>query len=497
MSLMNPSVEKDERSWRSDPAGRFIALLTTLVAGIILGIQYWTPNKRVIPVVVAIGVFGIAWRLSMMAAVNLLVFLLPYPKGTVFGSTNLAFILLVFVIWLLRVSLRMNPRPRSTPVDLPIAAFLLWGVLSFYNIQNEVALGKGLSNYLLLVASVIYFYLIINNVRTPRDLERFNQAQLITAFGIFVFAFIETRFPGRVIIPGLIDFTATTGSEFNTRDVRVGSSFRDYELLSEYCGLMFLLCVFHLVRARTQISALILSLLTLFALYTMFTTVTRGVIIALALALPIAFYSMRKRLNPVKFITAVSGILALAIVMNAFVATYTNTGDLFLRLSETKVVHGVMPEAREETWTNAWNRALVHPILGQGPYYDEMVGYSWYWPHNVYLYIANLYGFPGLIFFLTLMFGIWRLIRPTTDDIRHESYPDAFMILARTQFVMFALNELKIDFLRNPIYQFQVWQLFGTWTVAYLVSREHGLLARNQRSEPSPAPSPAPLRAAS
>ena len=43
--------------------------------------------------------------------------------------------------------------------------------------------------------------------------------------------------------------------------------------------------------------------------------------------------------------------------------------------------------------------------------------------------------------------------------------------------VVFVLNELKIDYLRNPIYQFQVWVLFGTWTAAYLVSRDHGVRA--------------------
>ena len=47
---------------------------------------------------------------------------------------------------------------------------------------------------------------------------------------------------------------------------------------------------------------------------------------------------------------------------------------------------------------------------------------------------------------------------------------------------MFMLNELKIDYLRNPIYQFQVWQFFGTWTAAYLISMQHGVRAQTSQA---------------
>jgi O-antigen ligase len=197
------------------------------------------------------------------------------------------------------------------------------------------------------------------------------------------------------------------------------------------------------------------------------------------MALPYLFFTIRRTLNPVRFVSAVTAIIVLAISMNFVVAKYTNSGDMFERLATTKVVHGVVPEAREGAWTNAWNRIWVHPILGQGPYYDELEGHEFWWPHNVYLFIANLYGFPGLGLYLALLFGLWTIMRPKVDDLRHPSYADAYLIVARTQLIMFALNELKIDYLRNPIYQFQVWQMFGTWTAAYLVARDHGVGSRH------------------
>lgn len=482
MVYVNAPSDPGHKSWRLDPFGRLVELITVVVVGVMLGLQYWAPNQRVIPVLLATAVFGIAWRLSMSAAINVLVFLLPYPKGTVFGSTNLALIMMVFVLWLLRLSLRTTATARSSPLDIPILGMLLWYVLSFYNVRNDFALERALQNFELFGACIVMYYLIINCVRTQKDLERLHHAQMVTAIGVFAVAAWEARHAGQILIPGLLDFTTTGGHDFNTRDVRVGASFRDYELLSEYCGMMFLLVAFQLVRARTQLRLWVLGAFTLFSVYTMFTTVTRGVIIALMVTLPTLFYTIRRRLNPVKFMTAVAMILVLAITMNFVVSKFTNSGDMFERLGTTKVVHGVVPEAREGAWTNALNRTFVHPILGQGPYYGPLEGYELWWPHNVYLFITNLIGYPGLLFFLMLLGGLAMLLRPVVDDLRHKSYADAYLIVARTQLFLFMLNELKIDYLRNPIYQFQVWMIFGTWTAAYLVSMEHGVRAKTAQA---------------
>lgn len=484
----HPTDASGTRRHTPDILSRAFGWLMLCGLGVLLGIQYWTPNKRVIPVVVALIVFGIAWRLDMVAALSVLVFLLPYPKGTVFGSTNIAFVLLIFLIWLLRVSLRMSPRARSSPVDLPIFLLVLWYILSFYNVRDAYALSQAFQNFALFLACLMLFYMLVNNIRTPQDLKRLHHAQLVTALLVFLVAALESRTAGKIIIPGVLDFHGTMGSAFNTRDVRVGASFRDYELLSEYCGITFLLILFLWVRAKSQTQRVVLGLFALFNLYTMFTTVTRGIIVSLGVVLPYLFYVIRRHLNPVKFMTAASAIVVLALGMNWAVSEFTNTGDVFKRLGETKVVHGVVPEARAGPWLNALNRALVNPILGQGPYYTDMEGYDLVWPHNVYLYIANLIGFPGLLFFLALLFGLAKVLRPVVDDLRHASYADAYLIIARIQLFMFALNEMKIDYLRNPIYVFQVWMWFGTWAAAYLVSRDHGVRAGKYAERPETPP---------
>jgi len=63
----------------------------------------------VIAVLAAAVMFGITWRIDLVSGIGVLVLALPYPRGTVFGSTNLALVLLLVVIWLLR---RRCARPR-------------------------------------------------------------------------------------------------------------------------------------------------------------------------------------------------------------------------------------------------------------------------------------------------------------------------------------------------------------------------------------------------
>src|SRR5262249_1789942 len=115
MGLLSPPATRRETGPPADMVNRVLRFVATVATGVVMGIEYWNPNKRVIPVLAALLIFGVAWRLSMTAAINVMVFLLPYPKGTVFGNTNLAFILIVLVIWLLRIALRMSPPARPSP----------------------------------------------------------------------------------------------------------------------------------------------------------------------------------------------------------------------------------------------------------------------------------------------------------------------------------------------------------------------------------------------
>jgi hypothetical protein len=475
VSRSRPAAPPHPRGLVSPLAARLNRVIEWLLiagAGVLLGQQYVYPDKRVIPLMISVIVLGVAWRLDMLTGIMILVVALPYPRGTVFGTTNLAFVLMLVIFWLVRVSTRQIAAPRSSPIDLPLIGLVTLYILSFGNVHSSQYLDFALRNFELFLGSVFMYFLITNNVQTERDLVRLHDAQLLSALLVFLLGLWELNHPGQPFIKGWFGFEHTVGTEFSTRNVRIGSAFFDYELLSEYSAITLLLAVFRWLRAKSNNERWLYIAFVVLNVFILFATVTRGAILSLLLTLPVLLWTVRRRLKVVPFTIAACGLLSLFLGMNFFVAHFTRSGDMFSRLAGTKVVGGWMPDSRADAWTNAWGRALVHPFVGQGPYYWDMAGFHRTWPHNIYLYYANIVGFIGLAFFLIMMFQFFRMTRPRTDDLVGAPYAQAFLIIAQAQCFLFAVNEFKIDYLRNPIYQMVVWVMFSVWTAAYRIAHD-------------------------
>lgn len=484
---MPPSTAATSRSRHVESplaarVNRWLQGLLVVAAGVLIGTQYVYPDKRMIPLLISVVVVGIAWRLDTLAGIGLLVVALPFPRGTVFGTTNIAFILMLVIFWLVRVSTRQLAPPRRSPIDLPLVGLFIVYILSFNSVRDPVELDLSFRNFVLFVGSVFMYFLITNNVHSERDLKRLHDAQLVSALSIFLLGLWELNHPGQDFIPGWFGFQHTVGTEFSTRNVRIGSAFFDYELLSEYSALTLLLAAFRWARAKHNTERLLYVAFMLLNVFILFATVTRGSMVSLALALPVLLWTLRRRLKVVPLTIATTAALAVFLGMNFFVAHFTRSGNLFARLEGTKLVGGWMPDSRAGAWTNAWARALVHPLVGKGPHYGTLAGYDPTWPHNVYLYYANIVGFIGLAFFLVMLVRFWQMTRPRTDDLTSGPYADSFLIVAHTQFALFVINEFKIDYLRNPTYQMVVWVMFSAWTAAYRVA--HDSAARVRASGP-------------
>lgn len=449
---------------------RIAAVLIILGLGVVLGSQYMEPNKRILSVAAAVIVIGMAWRIDMVSGIGVMILALPYPRGTTFGSTNIALILLLLVIYLLRLSQREVAGPRRTPADAPIAAFFLAVVVSFYNVASVRNLYFALQNFELFVGTLLMFFLIVSNVRDTRDLQRLHAFQTVAALSVFLVALWELNHPGGRLIPGWIEFTDTHGNEFNLKDVRVGATFYDFELLADFCGLNLLLMTFLVMRAKNAYRKAFYGVVLAMSLFVMFSTVTRGPIVALGIALLYMAWIMRRHLKVVPMTILSSLILAAFFAMNFYVANFTRSGNLFARMENSKFV-GWMPDSRAGAWTDAWTRMWEHPLIGHGPYYSAERGLKfWYWPHNLYLYVGNAVGLIGLAIFLWLMWTFWKLTKPTVDTPAHPDYAKAYLLIAHVQLVFFLVDQFKIEYWRNPTYQFQVWLMFALWVSAWRVA---------------------------
>ena len=451
---------------------RVANVLLVVGLGVLLGVQYVAPDKRVLSVSAAAVVVGVAWRLDMISGLCVAILAMPFPRGTTFGSTNLALILLLLVIYLLRIAQRQVAPPQSSPTDVPIVAFFLAYIVSFYNIENAHDFGFAFLNFVLLTGTFLFFFLISNTVDNEKALERLHTFCVISLLAVCLVGVYELGHPGGTLIPEWIEFHATQGREFNRHDIRIGSIFYDYELLADYCGLNLLLCTFLFLRARSLYRRLFMGGMLLLTMAIMFSTVTRGPLVSLSVALLFLVWRIRRHVRVVPATVIGSIVAALFIGMNFFVANFSRSGDLFGRVAKTQFI-GLVPDSRVATWQPAFERMLKHPLLGWGPYYPTEHGIeSVFWPHCLYLYVGNLTGFIGLGFFLWILWTFWKITTPRTDSLTSPSYTESYLLIAQVQLVFFIVDQVKIEYLRNTVYPYQVWLMFALWVAAYKLARK-------------------------
>jgi len=466
------------REWLSehDLVLTVLAVLAVVGLGVLTGYQYLMPDKRVLGVAAAVVLLGVAWRLDVLSGIGVILIALPFPRYTVFGSTNLAFILLLGIAWLLRITQREAYPPRRTPIDAPLGLLVLAYVLSFYNVDSAEHLGKALIITSTFLATVILYYLITSNVRSEAGLRRLHVFLAISIGIIYLFCLWEMIFPGHELIPGWIDLRdAKIELQAADRAIRIGGPWLDYELLSEFVALNLIFFVFLMAQARSTSRRVLFGVLALTSVLIEFATVTRGGSAALVVGLLYLAYLVRRRLNIVPVI--IFGVLISITVAAMYVALrkYTAIGDLLTRFSDTQIVNG-MPDSRAETWPQAWERWMLHPFVGNGPYYSAERGIRlWYWPHNLPLFIGNCFGFLGFGAYAWMIVNLWRACRPQTDQLGHSDYVAAYMIALRVQLAIFIVDEMKIEYLRNPNYQYQVWVLFAMIATAWGIARGAGV----------------------
>lgn len=487
---MANGVHAPGRSWAGIAVGwieRGISAALVILLGVLLGLQYMAPDKRVLSALAGVIVAGIAWRLEIIAGIGVMIMALPFPKGLSFGTTNVALVLLLGVIYLLRVGQRELPRPRGTPLDMPILGLVVAYCVSFLNVEAVNAPGA-VANFEHFIVALLMFGIVTNSVRTESALRRLHEFQAWALMAFTVIAFWELANPGRALVPGWIDFTATSGEVFNSRNVRVGGTFYDYELLADFCGLNILFLMFLWLRAENAFKRVLYGGLLATTVFLLFSTVTRGPIFSLAAAAMYTLWHMRRRLRVVPLTIGAGAVAGTLLAANFLVANFTKSGNLFDRLSGTEF-KGVVPDDRVTAWTGAWNRFLHHPIIGGGPFYAVQQSLDmWFWPHNLYLYVLNIVGVVGFTFFLIMIWKLFQVTTPRVDTPTEGSYAEAYMMLARVQFVFFFVDQSKIEYLRNNTYQYEVWLMFAIWVAGDRIRREqHALLPQAAPARRVPA----------
>jgi len=436
----------------------------TITAGVgaLVGSQIYDPVKRVIEAIVGLIFIFMLWNVSTLNALWLLIIIHPFPFAISLGNSNFVFTLIIFIIYLIRVSRHSNNIRSDRLVNLPIALLVLSYIVSFYNIEVTPYIMRfalvHTSNFFVVI---LFFYLVINFVDDEEKLRKTLRVVLVTASLVILFTLLELLFPGKQIIPGWLYSKHQVG--LVTKGLRMQGPYHDFELTAEFFSLMSFLIFYMVIRARSLLLRTLYTMLLIADLFMMFTTVTRGAFFSLIAGLTYLAYISRKELNFVRFISLAAAFVILIVSLDVFVSKYTVSGSLFQRVVNTTFEKGFVPKNRALAWGGNIERGMEHPFIGHGPGWDFTKGITTkLWPHNAYLYYFNITGFFGLGAFLFLLYRLFKITYKARNALLGaSSFALGFMKIMHVVLITFMIDQIKIDYLRNDIYMYTIWLLFA------------------------------------
>jgi hypothetical protein len=362
----------------------------------------------------------------------------------------------------------MAERPtRAVRPYLPILVAIgfitllsLWGGASDRTSADLGAVGR-------LAVGMAIFLACLVCLRTEAQLRLAYVGLLISGLLVTVIALLQVVHP--VHIPGLLNNAPAveTGSA-GLINIRATGPIGDYELLSEMLALAAVVACFFALRSDGFKRVLYAACIPFFFVGIAATETRSGfVIFVLGIVLMILLSRGIQRAHSSRAWIVMGVTLLAAFPVITLLQKSSQTGFLFLRLSQTQTGGGVSKLVNR---SGVWNLFLArlphgwHLLFGQGPAFN----YPFYreFPHSLPLTLIFTVGIAGAVAFYTLLISI--IVRCARAWAKTRSpYP----IVGGLLLVLFVINEVKIEFLRAYGYQWFVWALLGVAAASAVTAR--------------------------
>lgn len=333
--------------------------------------------------------------LGIELSLNVLIFILPFRHT---ASIRSFCILLPVLLWIVKMVLQRKLLFSRTSLDLPIAAFFLWGLISLltatdlrYSI-NEIR-GE-MATYFLL------FYLVINNLR---DEEKIKGLIKTLTLGVFTMSFY-----------GIIEFLQRENRSL-TEMVKINSLTID---LGAYLVLTVpVILILHGLSNSIK-EKVFISIVVLVAIFALYLSHNRAAWVAF-IAQVILITGIKKKWKTLLAVMSMIIILMVVAILSPVrdvliheVPVPSPTGEMVYR--ETAL-------SRIVIWKEGIGKIRENPLTGIGygkesfkkafPDNPVMLEDKGLWhTHNIFMEIALEIGIPGLIIFIWLLYSLTKTI---------------------------------------------------------------------------------------
>jgi O-antigen ligase len=354
-------------------------------------------------------------------------------------------------------------RPQNLRFPAPAGwalAFLLWAlVTSFFALSPETARAELLER----LKSLVIFFVVINVLRTPRQL-RFYILLVLVAFMIY---------PARGALQNYVTGNTTFGRVIWNKIYSNPNDLAAMTLLTT--GLALAIATVRTERRRVR-WAVGLCVPVMIAIVLL--TQSRGVFIGLIVGFaPVLLAQIRKRPSfalPVIIAVVLTGVLVPVIVWHRL--------EGITKLTSTETIAEADPEGsaaqRFEIDKTAWRIFRDHPLIGVGIGCYEQAN-DLYSPelgkrdaHNTYLTLAAELGLPGLLLWLGLIGSVLLQVRRYRRSFAVDAAP------------------IRIVWIERAVVGFLVAGFFGSYagiTMFYLILGTLWAVAKSLAPAASPA----------
>jgi O-antigen ligase len=446
-------------------------------SGLVVGISYFlasvisSPSKRNIEALAGLIFLGILIIASPVAAYLFTLCLLPFPAHTSVASTSMMLIMALAAMVVIRARQEQLGSPFvSKSQDLALMGWGLMVVLSFYN-QNPEAFQA--ARYLLtgLVTAVMLYYITIALLDSRDRLILSIKVSQVIAILLGVIAILQWTFPDRQVLPEFFSFSRIVAEreEIRRGEVRVMATFNGQELFAEYAAMAIMMQYFLMRWARglAEKALWICGMITLLAAVA--ATATRGgaIILILGFGYVIAFGAhVVPRAHSMRVVFVAIALFYLALGLVEPLVSHLMDRMATIGADDSSV------QSRTIVLWQALEAVTRQPFIGHGiatasGTFRGAVSIN---IHNLYLTLAYTIGIPGLLFFAWFLAGLWRKGRQVMNDRGVDPRSREIALALNVTLVMFMVDQLKIEYLRQPMAMHLAWLHFGfimaSWRIA-------------------------------
>lgn len=459
----------------------FLILIFSVFCGVYVSN---TPSLAVILIIFSFYCLLFIYELKYVASgkrssllIPFIIFTLPFQRVVFYQDLYVSLFQLFSIVFLVsqiilsKEKIRKKNYLKIRPLILPIVVFC-FVYSSSYLFSSSVTFGT-LQELFNTISSTSYVLIASIYVNSEKDIMRI--LKLLILIGTLQVPIIIAQSLGWLDFINLLKADKWMGVvNSGTTYIRFGGSFGDSELLAEYLSILILISIgmllfFDYNRSRFY---LIISLVILFV--GGFLTGTRSFLVSTSIGIIILMVLTFFQAGLYKRVSVIIGIILLFVVLTMTLFSnqlFSGYFDRFLYIQQ---------EAENQNYLNRWNifqsiveLAMRKPILGYGANYktvlSSLYGKALKSPHTFYLGMLLIAGFPGLISSILLaitpiILGIKLLVRK--GNILMKKWG----ILIVSTFTLWAINEIKIDFLRYSFYMDLIFFIIGIVSSVYVYS---------------------------